>query len=303
MKKTVLALVLAVLLMMVTGCANYDFEPTGQYIVTAKDALRMAKDGAIIVDAQSAEDYAAAHIEGAVSIPMSSLVVNEPYDNMLPDASQIEDVMGAAGVRETDTILVYDNNANMQAARVEWTLNVYGNFNVRVISGGLEALQKAGAAVTSEATTLPSATYAVGEKQKKLIVSLDYIKSILNNPEENTVIIDTRSDEEYDAGTIPGAVHIEYTWNNYPSGLYKSPMDLQSTYLSDGITPDMKLILFCKTSVRAAQTYTALKDAGYSDVRVYDGAWLEYSAAAESGDTPEPEVSTEATTPTVQDAS
>ena len=288
---------LAAVMVLSAGCVNYDYAETGQYIVTAKEALDMVKDGAILVDVQGAESYAAGHIAGAVSVPMGSLVVNEPYENMLPDAAQIEEAMGAAGLTEADTLLVYDNNANMQAARVQWTLNMFSNFNVRVVSGGLEYLEKAGGAVTTEAATLPAATYTAGERQKTFIVNLDYINAKLNTPEEGLVIIDTRSAEEVAEGTIPGSVHIEYTWNNYPSGEYKSPMDLQSTYISKGILPGMKLIVFCKTSVRAAQTYTSLKDAGYTDVRVYDGAWLEFS------DNNEVEVPTESVTPSEQDAS
>lgn len=297
MKKIILAVLTAVILMTAAGCANYDFGQTGQYIVTAREALDMAKQGAIIVDAQPAEDYAAAHVEGAVNIPMSLLVVNEPYDNMLPEAAQVEEVMGGAGITEADTVLVYDNSSNMQAARIQWTLNVYGNFNVRVISGGIEALKKSGAAMSAEAAVLPEAVYKTGEKQKTLIVSLDYIKAKLNTPEEGLVIIDTRTDEEFAEGTIPGSVHINYTWNNYASGEYKSPMDMQSTYLNKKIYPDMKLIVFCKTSVRAAQTYTALKDAGYKDVRVYDGAWLEFS------DKEQPQAPTTSVAPSGQDAS
>ena len=298
MKKAVLALLLAAVMVASAGCVNYDYAETGQYIVTAKEALDMVKDGAILVDAQAAEDYAAEHIAGAVNVPMGSLTVSEPYSNMLPDAAQIEDVMGAAGLTENDTLLVYDNNNNMQAARVQWTLNMFSNFNVRVVSGGLALLKKAGGDVSTEAAALPAATYKTGERQKTLIVSLDYINAKLNNPEEGLVIIDTRSDEEFAEGTIPGAVHIEYLNNNYPSGEFKSPMDLQSTYISNGILPDMKIIVFCKTSVRAAETYTALKDAGYPDVRVYDGAWLEYSSNGEVETPPE-----ETIVPTEQDAS
>ena len=111
------------------------------------------------------------------------------------------------------------------------------------------------------------------------------------------VIIDVRSDEEVAEGTIPGAVHIEYTNTNYPSGEYKSVMDMQSTFIKNGILPDMKIIVFCKSGVRAAQMYTALKDAGYPEVRVYDGSWAEYSANGEV------EVPVESVVPSQQDAS
>ncbi len=299
LKRTVIAILIVVFALTASGCANYDFAQTGEYIVTPKQALQLAEEGsAILVDVRSADDYAVSHVEGAVNLPMSTLTVSEPYSNMLPEAEQVEAVMSAAGLTENDMLLVYDGAANMQAARVQWTLNMFSNFNIKVVSGGCTALEEKGAAMTAEATVLSAATYTAGEYQKKLIVSLDYIKLLLNTPEENTVIIDTRSDEEYAEGTIPGAVHIEYLWNNYASGQYKSPQDLQSTYIGKGIMPDMKLIVFCKTSVRAAQTYTALKDAGYQDVRVYDGAWLEYS---DNGETTQ--VSAQPTTPSIQDAS
>ncbi len=304
MKKTVLALMLVAVMALSAGCVSYDYAETGQYIVTAKEALNMVKDGAILVDVQAAEDYAASHIDGAVNVPMSSLTVSEPYENMLPDAAQIEEVMGAAGLTENDTLLIYDNSknadgveTNMQAARVQWTLNMFGNFNVRVVSGGLEYLLKAGGKDSATAATLPAATYTAGERQKTLYASMDYINAKLNNPEDGLVIIDVRTDAEVAEGMIPGAVHIEYSWTNYPSGEYKSPMDMQSTFISKGILPDMKLIVYCKSGVRAAQMYTALKDAGYSEVRVYDGSWLEYSANNEV------EAPTDSVAPSKQDAS
>lgn len=296
-KKITLAIILILVSSFMIGCASYDFEKTSGYIVTPKEALGLSGQGAIFVDVQSNEDYGLTHIEGAVNIPMGLLTVDEPYKNMLPNKSQVEDVMSQAGILENDTILVYDNAENMQAARVQWTLNMYSNFNVMVISGGIAALEKAGANMASDKTVLGSSAYTAGDKQKSLVVSIDYLKSILNMPEENTVIIDTRSSEEYAEGTIPGALCIEYVWNNYGNGEYKNPRDIQSTYIKKDILPDMKIILFCKTSVRATQTYTALKDAGYKDVRIYDGAWLEYS------DVENPVASPENVIPTEQDAS
>ena len=279
MKKTVIALVCMAFLFSLSGCAQYDFIAAGEYIVTAKEALSLQAGGAVLVDVQSAEDYAAVHIEGAINIPMEALTVAEPYANTVAPEEKIASVMSDAGIRETDTLLLYDNNANMQAARVQWTLNLYGNFNVKVVSGGLKHMEEAGAAVVTTPTTLPATEYKTGEKQKKLLVTLDYIKMLIDKPDANTIIVDARTAEEYAAGTIPGSVNIDYALNNYPSGEYKSAMDLQSTYLSKGIVPgaDLKLVVFCKSGVRAAQTYTALKDAGYADVRVYDGSYTEYS--------------------------
>lgn len=297
MKKTVLLVIVVLAAILLSACANFDYAQTGDYIVSPKDATELIKEGTIIVDVQSPEEYALNHIEGAINIPMSSLTVKEPYPNMLPDAEQVSKVMGEAGVSEKDTILVYDNIDNMDAARVQWTLNMYSNFNVKVVSGGITALKEADVNTTSKKTVLDPVEYVAGDYQKSMIVNLEYVKSVINMPDENTVIIDTRSNKEYQEGTIPGSCHKEYVWNMYGNGEYKSPRDIQSTYLAEGIKPDTKIILFCKTSVRATQTYTALKDAGYKDVRIYDGAWVEYF------DKENPEVPTKDVKPTQQDAS
>jgi thiosulfate/3-mercaptopyruvate sulfurtransferase len=259
------------------GCASYDFGETDGFIVTAEEAVTMMESGAILVDASGADEYASNHIEGAINIPMSNLVTTvEDVPGMLVEKEEIERCLSEAGVTENDTLIIYDNASNMKAARIQWSLNYYGNFNVYVVSGGLTSLEKEGLTLTTNPTTLTASTYKTGAVQKKLLVSLAYLQNLIDMPEENTYIIDTRSDEEYYAGSIPGSIHIEYVWNNYGNGEYKTARDIQLTYLDKGIMPDAKIVLYCKSSVRATQAYTALRNAGYTDVRIYDGAWLEY---------------------------
>lgn len=288
------------LVFFVSGCANFDFAEEGNYIVSAEKALELAQEGAIIIDARSSEEYGVSHVAGSVSVPMSALVVKDPYPNMLPPKSQIEEVLSESGISNDDTVLVYDNISNMDAARVLWTMEMYGHENVKVISGGLQALKDSDAEFTAEKTKLTKTTYKAKEMDKTLIAKLDYVKAQINMPNDNVVIIDTRSNEEFYAGTIPGSIHINYINNNYGDDTYKIPRDIQNTYLDKEITPDMTIILFCKTSVRAAQSYTALKDAGYKNVKVYDGAWIEYSSQS---DLPTDSGSTNKPGPTSQDAS
>ena len=42
--------------------------------------------------------------------------------------------------------------------------------------------------------------------------------------------------------------------------------------------PEDTVIMYCKSSIRAAQTFVALYNAGYRKLKIYDGAWLEWSA-------------------------
>ena len=280
MKKLTTLFILSIMTVFVmTGCASYDFAATaGEFVVEADDAIAMLDAGdAILVDVRSTDEYAKGHIDGAVNIPVSDVLDSSDVPNMLADAETVAAVMSEAGVTENDTLMLYCSQ-NMYAARMQWTLNMYGNFNAVVVSGGFDALQENGAAVVENATELPEADYMTGDYQKKLIVTLDYLQTLINNPVEGTILIDARSAEEFAAGTIPSSVNVPHNANEYATGEYLITRDIQLRYLGKDITPDMKVVVFCKSGVRASQAYTALKDAGYQDVRVFDGSVLEYEA-------------------------
>jgi thiosulfate/3-mercaptopyruvate sulfurtransferase len=91
-------------------------------------------------------------------------------------------------------------------------------------------------------------------------------------------IIDTRTQEEFLEGTIPGSVLLNYVGNNFSDGTYKPVQQIQIRYVEAGIDVDEGAVMFCKTSIRAAQTYLALYNAGYRNLKLYDGAWVEWSA-------------------------
>ncbi len=287
-KKILLFIMVAFMILPIVGCSKRDFGPTGEFIVTAKQAVKMIENkDAILIDVSSNAEYLEGHIKGAINIPFESLTVNEPYENMLPEAVLIEQVMGAAGLTEKNMLIVYDRASNMHASRFLWTLNMFGNFNVKVISGGYDLLVEAKAETTKTASTLPLATYVAGDKEKKIIVSLDYLKVVSND--EDVIIIDARSADELKAGKIPNSIHLFFAENNYVNGEFQSIKNIQLIYLKKGLSPDTKVIVYCHKGVRSAQTYVALKNAGFKDVRLYDGAWLEYfdveSPAPPSGDT------------------
>lgn len=261
------------------GCSTTNTADEGQYIIAAKDIKDyMNKPEVVIVDMQKPEEYAKGHLKGAVNITLSNLVINTPVPNMLAPKEQIEAVLGAKGIGNDTTILIYDNNNNMEAARMFWTLQVYGHQNMKVISGGLKAIEAAKLEMSMEVPAVTSVKYTAADKNTDIIATIDEVKAQVNQPQKNTVILDTRTPEEYAEGTIPGSIFINYIQNDYKDGTYKSVQDIKIQYIENKITVDKQVIMYCKTSVRAAQTYLALYNAGYRNLKVYDGAWLEWSA-------------------------
>ena len=71
---------------------------------------------------------------------------------------------------------------------------------------------------------------------------------------------------------------MDFTKNNFDDGTYRPVQHIRIRYLEQNVDYDDTVIMFCKTSIRGAQTYLALYNAGYRDLKLYDGAWVEWSA-------------------------
>ncbi len=84
------------------------------------------------------------------------------------------------------------------------------------------------------------------------------------------VLVDVREADEYAAGHLPGAVHIsrgllEFKFSANPA--------LQSR--------DLKIVLYCKTSGRAALSAAALHEMGYLNVQSIAGGFDAWVAAGQ----------------------
>ena len=97
--------------------------------------------------------------------------------------------------------------------------------------------------------------------------------------EEGAQLVDVRADHEWEAGHLPGAVHI---------ALPELPARAEE------IDKDRPVILYCRGGNRSAMAATALAEAGYDAVKLSEGAvgWEEEGLpfepeggyAAESGE-------------------
>ena len=86
--------------------------------------------------------------------------------------------------------------------------------------------------------------------------------------QEADVLIDVREADEFAAGHLPGAIHasrgmLEFKLSNNP--------ELSAR--------DLKIVLYCKTSGRAALAACALHDMGYLQVKSISGGFDAWAAA------------------------
>lgn len=274
---------LMVLLLAVPSCSFIDYADSDTLIVDGKKVVELLNKGYILVDAQKASSYRKEHIESAVNIERKAIMVKVPVANTLAGADIVAKAAGNAGLTENSDIVIYDDNKNMDASRLYWTLKIWGHKgDIVIVSGGLLSLAKSGLAISKEATEVSPVTYNTGTFESSMIADKEEILAMIDDPADNFVLIDVRTDEEYHAGTIPGSIHINHEKNlfvNDEKGTTFRPVSHNRIlYKELGITPDCDIVMYCKSSVRASNTYAALYNAGYRNLRVYDGAWLEWSA-------------------------
>lgn len=284
------------------ACNSYDYAEEDTLIISAEQlADYIGGENVVIVDMQPAEAYAAGHVAGAVNIVAADLMINVPVENMITSPKKLNELMSANGIGNDTLVIAYDAD-KMSASRFLWTMLVYGNHNVRVVDGGVAAIQAAGYAMSTETPTpTPAVFTAAEEKDAAWYVQIQEMQQLVNEPQANVVLLDTRSDEEYlEQGKIPGSVMMNYLENFYADGTFKDTTTTKINYLEAGMDPEKEIIIYCRTSMRAAPVFVRLYDAGYRNIKIFDGAWLEWSSNSSN-----PVEYADTTTPraTVRDAS
>jgi len=254
-------------------------------LLEAKELSKILKDNnVVLISAQKSSLYNDFHITESISLPPSILVDNEPIPYMLKTVAEMEKIIGSKGISQTNQIIIYDEGSSKYSGRLYWVFKYLGAENVKILNGGIESWKAIRKPVTSTPTKRKATTFTA-KVQPQFLASFSEVKKATTDP--SYVIIDSRSAKEYAGkdetklrkGHIPNAVHIEYKDLLAANGKLKTADQLKTLYTAKGVTPDKTVIIYCKTSVRAAIEFAALNSVlGYKNVKVYDGAFSEWSS-------------------------
>lgn len=279
-KKTAIILLILVMAMSVVACNPSEYQEADPVIVSAQEFVEVL-DGVgdyQIIDMRKAADYAKGHVDGAVNIVKDDIVVSVPVDNMLASSSEFEQAMREAGIKDNVPLYIYDND-RMSAARLFWSLMVYGNENAKVIDGGFDALVAEGIEMVKKAPEITESSYKAGKKNDAYVASMKQVKAQVNEPDPNVVLLDVRTDQEYiDNGKIPSSIMMDFKNIFYADNTFRNVQTVRIDFMDLKIRPENEVIMYCQTSMRAAPVFLALYNAGYRNIRVYDGAFLEWSS-------------------------
>ncbi|MFB6129732.1 MAG: sulfurtransferase [Salinigranum sp.] len=251
-------------------------------VVVSADWLADHLEEVRVVDVRDEWEFEGiGHVPGAVNVPFDSFRSAEGGEGMLPGADVWRELLEEAGLDEDDTVVAYDDEHGVFAARFLVTAELYGHRDLHLLDGDYSAWSRE-RETTREAPDVERSTYEVRPPETSPLV--DY-EAVLAATEADgiqsgeVVLLDTRDEEEYEAGHVPGAVHLDWRElvDERTRGL-RPREELEAVLEGRGVTPGTRVILYCNTARRISHTYVVLRHLGYEDVGFYEGSLTEWEA-------------------------
>jgi thiosulfate/3-mercaptopyruvate sulfurtransferase len=233
----------------------------------------------VIIDTRDNITYRFRHIKNARPLGIERIIsVADNGANLVVDGSIAERIFTELGIDDSKTVIVYGEYGDPSAARVVWTLMYHGHPNVKLLDIGFRQWHKAGLPTTRQTPTQKSSTSLFKSKINCTIrADAEIIKAKQSDP--NVIIVDARTAQEHFQARIPGSI-----LHNWEEGLdddsgrvvrYKD--ELQKDFEQRGITKDKEIICYCHSGTRASHKYLQLKEAGFNNVRMYDGSIIDWA--------------------------
>jgi thiosulfate/3-mercaptopyruvate sulfurtransferase len=264
------------------------------FVTTDWLAARLADPSIVIVDGswflptanrRPYEEYLAGHIPGAVYFDMDEIADKSTgLPHMLPSPEVFAREVGALGIGDGMTIVIYDESGLFSAPRIWWEFQAMGAKDVRILEGGGPKWRAEGRPIEAGLTRRPPATFTP-TFHPELVRNIEDVKAQIA---AHGQIADARPagrfagrDPEPRAGLrsghMPGAVSLP-AMNLVANGSLKPMAELRHIFETAGVDYDKPIITSCGSGATAATLLLALKLAGAKDVAVYDGSWAEWAA-------------------------
>jgi thiosulfate/3-mercaptopyruvate sulfurtransferase len=249
----------------------------------------------VIIDTRDADTYAAGHLPGAVNMrEIFTFLATSTAEGLSALKSTFAGHFGAVGLSGAETAVFYEDALNSgygQSCRGYYLLTWLGYPKIKVLNGGFSAWTAKGLPVSTTATTPAAASFPANLSMADVMLTKDDVAAALGTA---AVLLDVRDIDEWTGessspygkdfaprkGRLPGARWIEWYRFMKPSAqgpVFKSPLEVQAECATAGIAPDDTVYLYCFKGARASNSFLALKQAGFSDVRMYFGSWNEWS--------------------------
>ena len=262
---------------------------------TDRLASRLASSGMRVIDASwylaaqnrdGRAEFEARHIPGAVFFDIDAVSDSEsPLPHMLPSAEKFGGALGALGIGNDDSVVVYDGAELMSAARVWWMFRAFGHESVAVLDGGFPKWLRENRPIGAGTPRISASRYTA-KLDPKTVRSFDQVLANLESKDEQ--VLDARSAGRFEGvepepraglrgGHIPASRNVPFSALLDPEDATLRPAsELAEAFTRAGADLAKPVICTCGSGVTCAVLAFGLHLLGHDDVAVYDGSWAEW---------------------------
>jgi thiosulfate/3-mercaptopyruvate sulfurtransferase len=254
-----------------------------------RDRKLVVVDGSYFLPTQKRDphaEYRSGHIPGAVFFDIEAVSDHSTdLPHMLPGPAQFGEAVGALGIGDGDTVVVYDSLGLYSAARVWLTFRIFGAHDVHILDGGLPKWKAEGRPVeTGDTKRAPRQFHA--EMNVGAVAMLADVRLALTAG--SAQVVDARSPERFRgdapeprpglrAGHMPGAFNVHYD-RLLENGRLVGRERIVAAFTAAGVDLDKPIITSCGSGVTAAILTLALESLGKMPQGLYDGSWAEWGS-------------------------
>lgn len=214
--------------------------------------------------------------------------------HMVPTEGEFSEHMGNMGIKNSDHVVVYVRSGAFSAARVWWTLRLFGHDNVSVLNGGLAAWKAAGGPTESGTPSPPAKTTFDAKLNENLVMKANDVLTIVNSGAAQ--IVDARSTARFmgeapepraglASGHIPGSLNLPFTLILREDDVtkFRPLLEIKENIQAAGVILGANVVFTCGSGVTAAVLHFAMHLLGtdINKLAVYDGSWTEWGQSAE----------------------
>jgi thiosulfate/3-mercaptopyruvate sulfurtransferase len=232
------------------------------------------------------DDYLKAHIPGAVFFDVDAVSDHaNPLPHMFPGADQFGRDVGALGIGNDDTVVVYDAGGWVAGPRAWWMFLSFGHSNIRVLDGGLKKWIAEGRPVESGLVTSRPVTFKAAFDARRVRTMQQMVANLTSRDAQ---VIDARASDRFAgsvpeprpglrSGHIPGSRNVPYPeLFDARTGAMKPLDELRKVFAGAGVDMTRPIVTTCGSGVSALVLTLALYRLGVRGTALYDGSWSEW---------------------------